>query len=402
MSTHRSTLTIGYCSADYAHRRNIINRVPGLNYRKTADCYGVLARIAGAARRRLPVGIVRNRDFSYRFLDFDLNGCDLIHFFNAISYGKTPWVTTFETVVPRFDSILSGHHGKQCGYGDAVTSPDIRRALEVLSGNACRTIIAMSDCSRRMQTDLLSHFPEFREVINNKLVCLHPPQASLLNAWKDKKIDFGNGLNFLFVGGAFFTKGGKEILEALIQVRSIAKRKLNLTIVSSFALDGYATKKTGKDVASAQAVIEENKSWITHHDYLPNENVLELMKSAHVGLLPSYAETYGYALLEMQACGCPVISTNVRAFPEINNNEVGWVIDVPKNRLGEAIYTTAEERELVGSAIREGLVEVLLRIVGNPGAIEAKADAAIQRIRQFHSPADYSEKLKDIYYSALA
>ncbi len=63
---------------------------------------------------------------------------------------------------------------------------------------------------------------------------------------------------------------------------------------------------------------------------MPNQQVLELLKTCDVGLLPTYADTYGFSALEAQSAACPVISTDVRALPEINNTEVGWLINVPK------------------------------------------------------------------------
>ena len=63
--------------------------------------------------------------------------------------------------------------------------------------------------------------------------------------------------------------------------------------------------------------------WISYVPKLTNNETLELMKKSHIGLLPTYADTYGYSVLEFQAAGCPVITTNVRALPEINNNNLG-------------------------------------------------------------------------------
>lgn len=62
------------------------------------------------------------------------------------------------------------------------------------------------------------------------------------------------------------------------------------------------------------------------------------MKKSDVGLLPTWADTYGYSVLEFQACGCPVISSNTRGLPEINNNEAGWIINMPLTKLKEIDY----------------------------------------------------------------
>lgn len=72
-----------------------------------------------------------------------------------------------------------------------------------------------------------------------------------------------------------------------------------------------------------------------HHTSLSNDAVLEMIKTSDVGLLPTWQETYGFSVLEMQACGCPVITTNVRALPEINPENAGWLIRCPLNSMSE-------------------------------------------------------------------
>ncbi|WP_125140102.1 glycosyltransferase family 4 protein [Clostridium transplantifaecale] len=73
-------------------------------------------------------------------------------------------------------------------------------------------------------------------------------------------------------------------------------------------------------------------------------------------LLPTFADTYGYSLLEMQACGLPVVSTNVRAMPEINDNECGWIAKLPVNEYGEALYSTEQSRNKMKMELRNELL----------------------------------------------
>jgi glycosyltransferase involved in cell wall biosynthesis len=105
--------------------------------------------------------------------------------------------------------------------------------------------------------------------------------------------------------------------------------------------------------------------------------------------------------LEAQACGLPVISTDVRALPEINNTDIGWIIRVPKNDLGEALYFTAEERERLSQQIQAGLKAIIHNIVADPSVIFEKAIKSIERIREMHDPTAYAQKLRGIYQDAL-
>ena len=139
-----------------------------------------------------------------------------------------------------------------------------------------------------------------------------------------------------------------------------------------------------------------------YYQELTNSEVLEILKTADVGLLPTWADTYGLSVLEAQASGCPVITTDVRALPEINNNRVGWLIRVPKDELGEAIYTTTEDRQKLSQQIQAGLENTIRSIIADPSVIAIKGQAALERIRVEHSPEDYAERLRQIYRAALA
>lgn len=172
-------------------------------------------------------------------------------------------------------------------------------------------------------------------------------------------------------------------------------------MISALKFDNYATKKSPEDVAKAECFIKQNLDWITYYPSLPNHEVLELMKKAHVGLLPTYADTYGYVVLEFQAAGCPVITTNIRALPEINDNSKGWIIPVPKNRLGEAIYTTEGDRLKISSAIRNGIEQAVHQIFADKSLLIAKAEKAITGIKESHHPLIFAEKMHKIYLSAV-
>jgi glycosyltransferase involved in cell wall biosynthesis len=42
-----------------------------------------------------------------------------------------------------------------------------------------------------------------------------------------------------------------------------------------------------------------------------------LYTRAHAMIFPSYSEGYGWPVLEAQACGCPVLCSNVTSLPEV-------------------------------------------------------------------------------------
>ena len=73
--------------------------------------------------------------------------------------------------------------------------------------------------------------------------------------------------------------------------------------------------------------------WIKYYARLNNADILNLIRECHIGLLPTLGDTFGFSVLEMQSMGCPVITTNRMALPEINDGEKGWVINTKKIEL---------------------------------------------------------------------
>ena len=395
-------MKIGYYVRNYASKRNIIEKVSDAEYSRVYDLYELPRYSIMLMNKLFGRTLCDPVDFSFRHSGIGIARADLIHFFNAVSFGKVPWVTTFETILPRLRSTLGLHHGAANNGRPMGYSPKVQAAVNAMSSSCCKGLIAMSDCNMRMQVEFLKHFPQQAPKIVEKLHRLYPPQPLLVQKYDDKRDLPTDYLHLMFVGSAFFRKGGLEVIEALSEVRRQVDLDLRLTIVSSMAIDAYATRESAVDVRHARSVIQANNDWITLHGYLPNQRVVELMKSAHIGLLPTHADTFGYSVLEFQAAGCPVITTDVRALPEINDDTIGWVIEVPKNDLGEALYTTASQRQELSDAIRKGLIDIVRGIASDPGQIRAMADRGLENIRLKHSPLGFGEQLREIYQVALA
>jgi len=380
----------------YSYLRNILNKIPDAEYIPVNDLYSFLRKGALFVNRTLGKPLLPVFNLNNQFEDLDLNRVDLLHFFNGVSYGRTPWVSSFETILPRFSHLVTRHHGQEIAH----VSPDAltRRGLEALAGRSCLAILPLSQSAALMQTDLLKDLPaEYAQPILDKMRVLHPPQEVLVPEVKAREYSPDNPIRFILVGAAFFRKGGREVLEVFERLVRQEKLPVRLIIVSSLRIEPYAAKETEADVAWAKAKIAENADWIEYYSALPNADTLALMRTADVGMLPSYADTYGFSVLEAQASGLPVITTDIRALPEVNNPTVGWLIKVPKNALGEALYATVEEREVLSQSIRAGLEQSVRHIAADPGQIVVKGAAALDRIRKEHDPAAYADALRQIY-----
>ncbi|WP_299821861.1 glycosyltransferase family 4 protein [uncultured Pontibacter sp.] len=307
----------------------------------------------------------------------------LHHFFNALSFSRQPWIVSFETALPRW--------GRCPGWLE-------QEGVKLLANDHCKKIIAISQSAYNIQLKYLDKFPRFKNQIENKMVVLHPAQHLLIDSYDEKELD--ELITFSLIGGDFFRKGGKEVLVVFDKLLEEGY-PIKLQIVSKLDYGDYASQTTKNDFLEAVTLIEKNSSSIIWYKTLPNTAVLDMLKKSHIALLPTYADTYGYSVLEAQAAGCPVITTDIRALPEINNNECGWVINVPKDELGNGIIDNREERELLSKTIIDNLHEIILTILKNKEIIRMKGEASINKIKRNHNPILTASLLESIYQEAL-
>lgn len=399
MSTGSDKIRVGYQRHSYPELRNIIGRVSDAEYIRMPDWFSALER---ASRIRGMYRLIGSaiKDSQFRFRPFRNCGVDVIHLFNSVAWTRTPWISTFETVIPRY--IFTLQHFKFDPGLVQRHAPTVR-ALELLSNQSCRKLLALSSCSLAMQDRLLSLFPEFQGAIREKTHVLHPPQAAAPLAVVSRRSDRRGReeLRFVIVGHHFFRKGGREVIDALSDGRRRYGWPVKLEIVSQLVPGDYASGTTEQDADSVRRFIAANSDWIRWQPSLPNERVLDLIAECDVGLLPSYAETYGYSVLEFQSMGLPVVTTDVRAFPEINDDEAGWLIQVPKSSGGEATYRTITDRQAVSEAIRRGIQRIVPDLLHNPSLAVQKGLAAHRRIATHHDPQTHAGQLRQIYREAM-
>jgi glycosyltransferase involved in cell wall biosynthesis len=301
------------------------------------------------------------------------------HFFNTISLNSKNWIVTFSTTIPR-------------GFENSKRIEAF--LVKRLAHKSCKKIIANSLNAVLIETDFLTkNYPKYKDVILNKIEVISPPQEKLIHEYLEKPL---NKIRFIIVGHEFFRKGGLEILRAFDK---LIEEGLNieLIIVSRLDYNDYATKYGKAEYEEAYVLIEKNKKSVVHHLALPNKDVLELIKTSHVGLLPTWAEAYGYSVLEFQALGVPVITTDVRAMPEINNEVVGWIIKVPKDELGRAKRYSEEDRKELSTIIEQGIIKSIKEILINKETIAQKGINALKKVDETNNKDIFVKRMNSNY-----
>jgi glycosyltransferase involved in cell wall biosynthesis len=373
------TLTVGVQGVSYPEERNITG-LPFSDRVRFRRVYDV-----GNLMMYVQRNVLRNHRATSFFqcfhTDFGLGRVDAFHFYNTLSFTTTPWIVTFEHYLPRWN-------------------PDSVLGMRLLAQRSCRKIIAMSEFARSAQQFLLARSPELRDTVDPRMTVLLPAQKPLVGVY-DEKDPGDDAVRFAFVGRDFFRKGGKEVVRAAHQLVREGQ-PVHLVVVSGMEFGDYASRSTEADVRETDRLLRELGDRVTLHQELSNDEVLRIFRSAHVGLLPTYDDTFGFSVLECQATATPVITTDVCALPEINDNTSGWVIPVRKNEFGQAPVGTAEDRRELSRTIEEGLYRAMREACEQPSLLRIKGEAALRRIREHHDPNDRACTLTEIYRKAIS
>jgi glycosyltransferase involved in cell wall biosynthesis len=393
-------MKIGILSDSYPNKRNINNKTNNvykkINHLNINAYLRTLVRKFGKDIEKTVSDYLLLDGYRGSFIDAQIY--DIAHLFNSVSFSGRPWISTFETTVPFFRQEIEEYLGAGMEISAVQNKWKLLKGIEACSSDSCKALIALSKCAMNIQLGLISNYPNYEASIKSKLINLYPPQELLIESLDQKPAAIDNKLKFMFVGREFYRKGGLEILRCFEELAGTYQ--FELIIISSLQNDIPKIIPRELELEAQQLIEKHNGSWLSYHEELENSAVLDLMKSAHIGLLPTYSETFGFSVLEFQACGCPVISTDVRALPEINNNEIGWIISTGKktpHREIESIQDTIRDR-LIGNTLKS----IVINIFKNRHEINNKAEGALQQISNQHSPVKFRESLASIYRTSTS
>ena len=165
--------SVGYTNDSYPERRTIIdNNLHPLKKIKSINLY-----FPQAAMKRIPF-IGKKVDTYFFEKIIGVTEVDGIHFFNSVTDKDIPWISTFETLIPRTTATAFIQNEVDID-GKEKNLKQIEKYLQLIAKDQCKKIIALSEINRQMQLDLLSYFPAYRASIEKKLIQLNPPQKKL-------------------------------------------------------------------------------------------------------------------------------------------------------------------------------------------------------------------------------
>lgn len=371
-----SKIRIGTNAISYLEKRNFIDLpYSEIEFVKVKDYYKILTYLRfKLTKKTFP-------DHLYSFKDGGLNKVDILHFFSALSKGEKPWVVTSSVPLPRWTK----NHAK---------------GIQLLANDSCKKIILISDICKQRQLAELEKYPDYKDKIIPKITVLHPSQNPLIKSYSDKKLS-KEKIVFSLVGHQILIKGGLETLRTFSRLHQEGFN-VQLNLVSLLhSVDYLKNENSANELNEVKTIVASSPSWLNYFPSMPNDKVIELLKTSHVALLPSYGDSYGYSVLESQACGCPVISTDIVALPEINNEDCGWIINVPKLEFGKPDVYSLEKHLKFSQTIENQLYNTIISILNNRHQIELKGNNALNRIINKHNPTERALYLENLYRSIL-
>lgn len=301
------------------------------------------------------------------------------HLRNSVAIGPGPWVVTMEETLPFWSEFAPAW---------------LKRLVwNRIASASCHAVIAISNHAQdRLRKDLAeADFSERGEVLKKTFV-LYPVQKLLVSSLHEKPE--GPPWRFVLVGTQFYRKGGAEAVRVFDRLLSDGA-PIELHLVTE--LEQQPGSRTTPEWHNQSHSIIDRWDQINLHGRLPHEDVLALMRKSHVGLLPTYRDTFGISVLEAQAAGCPVITTNQCALPEINSEATGWMIDLPLDKYRNTPFDGKSKPGSLSERIEEGVHQSVLEIIETPNIILRKGRSALQRIQRRHNPRKAVVKLLEVY-----
>ncbi len=296
------------------------------------------------------------------YLSKNIEGYDLIHCTHCTSKNKFPWVADFEYI----GQFWFGSNSNK------FSEKSKKKVRKYLTSEFCKKLMPWSEWSKK---NILKEFPELR----NKIEIVYPavPVPNF------KKIGKKDKICILFIGRDFEMKGG----EIVVKVLDILTQKYDNVegIIISDVPPKILKKYGGNKRIKFVGLVSQEKLFG------------EIYPSSDIFLYPTFSDTMGFAILEAQGFGLPVLAQKTRSThtldETIQEGKTGFIINNSKTNGHDKKF----DEEIINKFIDK--CETLIKNKKLLKQMSKNAQQAITKGR--FSIKERNKKLKKIYEEAL-
>lgn len=320
---------------------------------------------------------------------------DLFHLWNGVCLNRRPWITSFEADLPRYCGSPRDRH--------------FERLTERIQSSDCKLLLALSDFARNrfflQNEDWITDEVRAKTKVLYGAVEPWSPLSEASHASRDQAVD--TSFRLVFVGHDFFRKGGVAILRAFEELlaRGVDCR---LTLVGRIAGEDYVTTATEQQAQRCREEVAAHPR-IDWRPEMPFGEILAMMASHDLCLLPTLDDTFGWSVVEAQTVGVPVLTTNTCAMPELSvHGHSGLQVRLPlaPNRRWAGMQANAgDDRrphlEAAYELISSEIVAHVERFVHNRNELREIGERGKRQVALRHSPRVVAARLSEYYESVL-
>jgi glycosyltransferase involved in cell wall biosynthesis len=157
------------------------------------------------------------------------------------------------------------------------------------------------------------------------------------------------GIDFpfaLYTGGFADRKNLPRLLQAFNRVRDMIGNHLKLVI----------TGKLNGNSELFRWLQDDHPAMTMQLGRVPEMDLKNLYSAAELAVYPSLYEGFGLPIIEAQACGVPVVTSNVTSMPEVAGGAAILVDPTDEEALAEAMFIGLTDQALRKNLVKEGLV----------------------------------------------
>ncbi len=316
---------------------------------------------------------------------------DLVHGWNRVPLGPTPFVVGFEWHIP-----LSWEH----------TPRSFNMLMDALVSDKCRGLVAASQAAATITEHRHVNDPRLEALKRKMTVRLPNVDIPDMADWFDPSRGIET-LRLVFVGDQFGAKGGCVAVRLAEKARA-AGVPVHITIVSSLQGNHIDPART-EFLAPYRKLIDQPN--ITHVQAMDHDEVLDLVAKAHLTFLPTLSDCYDMTGMEGMARFTPMMVTATGSFLEFIDATSGVLLPVETTCQGEWRHsehfvdrTTPGYEQLFASTVdqlAEQALAVCASLITDPAKLSVLRAGARRMAEEKLSAKDAARFWDDFYVAAL-